>query len=138
MGLPEFSGEITLWPSFWDNFRAAIHENRQLSNIDRFNYLNTALKGEAKRLIQGYFITDQNYILAINQLRERYGDEKRIKACLRAELRRLPPAKKYTDSIRHTVDSIERILLQLQQLGEDTNQSFVLSAIEEKMPVDFA
>nr|CAD2194947.1 unnamed protein product [Meloidogyne enterolobii] len=132
--LPEFYGDLNLWPSFWDNYRSAIHENALLTDIDRFNYLNGCVKGEAKKLIQNYFITEANYHIAINKLRERYGDEERIKANLRAELRALPPANKFINSIRLTTDNIDRIIQQLQQMGENINQSFISSVIEEKMP----
>ena len=47
--LPEFSGDLNLWPSFWDNYRSAIHENAHLNDIDKFNYLNGCIKGEAKK-----------------------------------------------------------------------------------------
>ncbi|KAL7079158.1 hypothetical protein ACQ4LE_001536 [Meloidogyne hapla] len=63
--LPEFYGDLNLWPSFWDNYRSAIHENAHLTDIDKFNYLNGCVKGEAKKLIQNYFITEANYNLAL-------------------------------------------------------------------------
>uniref|UniRef100_A0A183BU69 DUF1758 domain-containing protein n=1 Tax=Globodera pallida TaxID=36090 RepID=A0A183BU69_GLOPA len=132
--LPEFDGNAVLWPTFWDSFSSSIHKNDDISDIDRFNYLHGCLKGEAKRLIQGYFITSANYPLAINKLRDRYGDEKLIKSELRKELQKLPPARKFTNSVRETLDNLERILLQLDQLGEDINQTFILSTIEDKMP----
>uniref|UniRef100_A0A1I8BXD8 Uncharacterized protein n=1 Tax=Meloidogyne hapla TaxID=6305 RepID=A0A1I8BXD8_MELHA len=130
--LPEFYGDLNLWPSFWDNYRSAIHENAHLTDIDKFNYLNGCVK--AKKLIQNYFITEANYNLAINKLRERYGDEERIKSNLRAELKALPPSNKFINSIRLTTDNIDRIIQQLSQMGEDINQSFIKATIEEKMP----
>lgn len=132
--LPEFDGSAIIWPSFWDAFKSAIDSNPDYSDVDKFNYLNGCLRGDAKKLIQGYFVTAANYPLAVNKLTERYGDEEKIKKDLRTELQRLPAANKYTNSVRKIRDDIERILLQLEQLGEDTNQSFVLSAIENKMP----
>lgn len=132
--LPEFEGDSTQWPSFWDSFLSSIHNNAELSDIERFNYLLGCLRGDAKRLIQGYFVTEANYSLAITKLRERYGDDEKIKADLRNELQKLQPALKTMHSIRHTFDNMERILLQLDQMGEDTNQTLVLATIQNKMP----
>ena len=35
--LRSFSGDITQWPTFWDSFKSAVHENGQLVPIDKFN-----------------------------------------------------------------------------------------------------
>ena len=34
-----FKGNLTTWITFWDSYKAAIHENSSLSDIDKFNYL---------------------------------------------------------------------------------------------------
>ena len=34
-----FKGELTTWTTFWDSYKAAIHDNASLSDIDKFNYL---------------------------------------------------------------------------------------------------
>lgn len=42
--LPKFRGNITDWTSFWDAFKAAIHENNDISKVDKLNYLNSLLE----------------------------------------------------------------------------------------------
>ena len=37
--LKKFYGSIFKWVEFWDAFEAAIHSNKQLHDIDKFNYL---------------------------------------------------------------------------------------------------
>ena len=54
--------------SFWDSFRAAIHENDSLKNITKFNYLTSYLKGPAKAAISGILITESNYLEAVELL----------------------------------------------------------------------
>ena len=41
------------WQSFWDSFKSAIHKNSDISTIDKFNYLNSLLRGNAARTVQG-------------------------------------------------------------------------------------
>ena len=51
--LPKFKGDITLWKRFWDSFCSAVHNNKLLTSIDKFNHLNSLPEGQAKRCIQG-------------------------------------------------------------------------------------
>ena len=51
--LPTFKGDVTKWTSFWDSFKSAIHDNNQLTKIDKFNYLVSLLDGAAARAIKG-------------------------------------------------------------------------------------
>ena len=39
LALPRFEGSILKWPTFWDSFESAVHKNRDLSDVDKFNYL---------------------------------------------------------------------------------------------------
>jgi len=36
--LPKFSGEIIHFQSFWESFTSAVHQNPDLSMIDKFNH----------------------------------------------------------------------------------------------------
>jgi hypothetical protein len=71
--LPKFKRDITQWRTFWDSFNSAVHTNQFLSNIDKFNHLNSLLEGQAKRSIQGLALTEQNYQAAIDILLQRFG-----------------------------------------------------------------
>ena len=37
--LRPFGGKLTKWTSFWDSFESAVHNNRELSDIEKFNDL---------------------------------------------------------------------------------------------------
>ena len=45
--LPIFSGQYDRWISFSDMFKAMIHENDSLPEIQKFQYLRSSLSGEA-------------------------------------------------------------------------------------------
>ena len=40
--------------------QSAIHRNKRISNIDKFNYLNSAIEAAAARAIQGLTLTEVN------------------------------------------------------------------------------
>ena len=59
--LPKFRGEITKWQTFWDSFNSSVHSSPHLTQIDKFNHLNSLLEGQALRAIQGLTLTNANY-----------------------------------------------------------------------------
>lgn len=42
--LRAFDGDVTKWLTFWDSYDAAIHTNRDLSDINKFTYLRTLVE----------------------------------------------------------------------------------------------
>ncbi|GIY99470.1 uncharacterized protein CEXT_274261 [Caerostris extrusa] len=76
--LHKFGGELRDWLTFWNQFKN-IHENKNLTNCDKFHYLvqSTKIKSEARELIESFPITDENYHLVIESLTERYGRKER-------------------------------------------------------------
>lgn len=52
--LKTFSGDFKQWLPFWEQFRTAVHENNALSGTDKFNYLQSTLRGEAAEALAGF------------------------------------------------------------------------------------
>ena len=52
--LRSFNGDITGWISFWDSYNSAIHQNPDLSDIDKFNYLKSLLEKSAADALAGW------------------------------------------------------------------------------------
>ena len=76
--VPTFKGDVTKWNTFWDSFQSAVHCNKRISNIDKFNYLNSVLEGAAARAIQGLTLTEANYKAAVKLLQECFGRPQQI------------------------------------------------------------
>ena len=76
--LPTFDGNLLYWQSFWDSYRAAVHDNPSLSDIQKFNYLRARLRGVASRSIAGFPLTNANYQRSIELLQERFSQSHRI------------------------------------------------------------
>ena len=75
--LPEFSGEYEKFPSFIDSFTALVHNNPNITDIEKFGYLRGVCKLD---IIQHTPMTSANYKIAINRLKEEYGDTDLIAA----------------------------------------------------------
>jgi hypothetical protein len=75
--LPKFDGSVTKWQQFWDNFEAVV-DTSELPGISKFTYLQSLLEGDAKRTIEGLSLSNANYDVACQLLKERYGRKERI------------------------------------------------------------
>ena len=76
--LRPFGGKLTKWTSFWDSFESAVHNNRELSDIGKFNYLTSLLKRSAREAISGVSLTTTNYHKAIETLQKRFRSKQQI------------------------------------------------------------
>ena len=70
--LPIFSGDLLKWHGFWYQFDISIHQNKSISDIDRFNYLKKYLSGPALETISDPTLSFANYKEAVTILTERY------------------------------------------------------------------
>ena len=66
--LPQFSGNILKWSSFWDSYASAAHNNPDLSDVDKFNYLRSLLEGSAYDAIAGLTLSSATYSEAISDM----------------------------------------------------------------------
>ena len=70
--LPIFSGDLLKWHGFWYQFDISIHQNKSISDIDRFNYLKKYLSGPALETISDPTLSFANYKEAVTILTETY------------------------------------------------------------------
>ena len=76
--LKHFNGNLMEWTSFWDSYSSSIHENSNLSEIDKFNYLHSLLEKSAAEAVSGLKITSANYQEAVDILKNRFGNLQQI------------------------------------------------------------
>ncbi|XP_043263452.1 uncharacterized protein LOC122403788 [Colletes gigas] len=119
--LPEFDGDYNNWLRFRDTFVSLIHQNVSLCNIQRFHYLNSALKGSAARVIRSLGVSDENYRLAWETLKNRYEDPKSLIYHHGNALLNLQSVHKQTHTtLRDLVDNANNHVLALGALGQPT------------------
>lgn len=68
----KFSGDYGSWIAFRDTYISLIHENPNISNIQKFRYLRASLEGSAAQIICALEFSASNYCLAWNALCEPY------------------------------------------------------------------
>ena len=59
--LPSFYGYVLNFSSYWDQFRCAVHENKELSSVQTSTYLQSTLKGIVLETTDGSEVTAANY-----------------------------------------------------------------------------
>ena len=133
-----FDGEITNWTPFWDSFRAAVHENKALSDVDKFNYLRGLLQRSALESISGLALTEANYHEAIAVLKKRFGNKpqiiaKHMDALIHVDSVTSPQNIK---GLRRLHDLVESNVRSLKSLGVDSSSygSLLASVLITKLP----
>ncbi|MCP9260715.1 putative Reverse transcriptase [Dirofilaria immitis] len=130
LSLPMFTGDPRQWRQFWSSFNADVH-SQAIPEIQKLNYLYSCLRGNALEAVSGYDIAPENYEIIRRLLKEKYGDPSTATAILYKELRFIKrDEKEWVRMIEH----IERVIRQLEALGEDMEQSSIEHWIEDKLP----
>ncbi|XP_065354766.1 uncharacterized protein LOC135949205 [Calliphora vicina] len=70
--IPDFDGDLCNWLRFRDLFKAMVHSKTNLSNVEKLEYLQTKLKGEASSIIKHLQPSNENYAIAWNLILENY------------------------------------------------------------------
>ena len=140
LALHSFSGDVTQWLTFWDSFKSAIHDNDQLVEIDKFNYLKSLLNGVALEAVSGLTLSAPNYAEAISILEKRFGNRQQIITKHMDQLLNVDPvASPYNlRGLRHLFDSVESHVRCLKSLGvtADSYGSLLSSVLLNKLPPD--
>ncbi|XP_026746090.1 uncharacterized protein LOC113507432 [Trichoplusia ni] len=74
--LPHFDGNYQSWLEFRDTFGSLIHDNRTISDINKFHYLRASLQGNAALIIKNLDFKASHYNIAWNLLCERYNNNR--------------------------------------------------------------
>ncbi len=74
LDLPRFGGDVRDWLAFWSQFEE-IDKDESIASADKFQYLiqSTVENSEAWRIVKSYPISSENYKLALDNIKERYG-----------------------------------------------------------------
>ncbi|KAM7282391.1 uncharacterized protein ISCGN_007173 [Ixodes scapularis] len=83
------------------SFRQAIHDNIELSGVEKFLYLRTVLTGKAAAAVSGIQATESSYAYAVELLKERFGKKDVLVQEHLTQLLNLP--KRTTKPLRYSV-----------------------------------
>uniref|UniRef100_A0A183EY70 Integrase catalytic domain-containing protein n=1 Tax=Gongylonema pulchrum TaxID=637853 RepID=A0A183EY70_9BILA len=130
--LKPFMGNPKDWPQFWALFEAAV-DSQPIPPVQKLTYLMGCLKDRAYRAVAGYSANADNYAVVLNVLKRRFGDVDIIRHTLHDELKNLK-AVDNTRGLRDFVETMERILVQLENMGENIDLQHVDMMIKSKLP----
>ena len=72
--LSKFNGDIIEWKGFWDQFKSTVHEDNNISAIQKFSYLGTILEDSALSAMSGLILSAEYYGQALEILQARNGN----------------------------------------------------------------
>ena len=117
--LKKFNRDLVKWATFWDTFESSVHTNPRLTDIYKFNYLKSLLKGPAYEAISGPKLTAANYCEALEVLKKRFKNKKHI---IDKHMQSLVNIEAVTSQhnirgLRRFYDSVEAQIRGLRSLG---------------------
>ena len=116
--LPTFNGDTSKFTVYWDQFKCAVHDNKDLSAAQKFSYLRASLKGAALQTIDAFETTATNYKPAIDAILYRFGRKKIIVAHLVKSIVKLEMKDRTKAlSLRQLHDTLQNRIRALERLG---------------------
>ncbi|UYV75673.1 hypothetical protein LAZ67_13000972 [Cordylochernes scorpioides] len=141
LALKSYDGSLEGWLPWWAQF-SKIHENKNLSDSDRFLYLRQAIvpNSEAYRVVASYPVTGANYALAVQALQERFGDPNILTELYvrRLLISVISNVKRENRNLSSLYDELSSHLRSLETLGIDPQLSgiFLYPLVESSLPSD--
>lgn len=122
ISLPTFDGAYEHWLEFRDTYLSLVHNCKEITNIQKFHYLKSSLKGSAELVIDSLEFSADNYDIAWELLLTRYNNSRllihnHLKSLFSIQsLPRESPAL-----IRKLIDTVLKNIRALKVLGEPTD-----------------
>ena len=82
----KFDGDPRKWNEWSSMFSSVIHNNRDISDIERMSYLQSLVIGSAKEAVSGYLCNPGFYHEALSELERRFGNPQHVVSALTKEL----------------------------------------------------
>lgn len=136
VSLPKFDGNIQEWQSFYDYFKAMVHEEDAYPPAQKFSYLRSALCGTALDVIKAIPMTDLNYNVAIKRLIQRYDNKSLV---IQSHIRAILDAPCVESATARELEALHSCVAShiaaLETLGQPTDQwdAWLITVILKKL-----
>ena len=138
--LSVYKGEVLEWRGFEEQFLKTVHENEELSEIDKFIYLKRYLGGQALAVISGLSLSGANYKEAMSLLKGRYGNPQVLISAYMESLLKLGKVRSLSDisGLRKLSNDIENCVRNLRSMDVETSTygSLLIPLLKERLPDD--
>lgn len=116
--LPYFSGNHSEFPNFKNLFEDTIIGHPTLSKVEMFKYLKIYLKGEAEALVNHIEITEENFDIAWDAVKQRYQKKRQALSILMDKFLFQPAIKVANSRTYYKLgDTSKEVLRAIKQLG---------------------
>ena len=137
--LPKFYGNQEEFPEFWAVYESLIHENDDLSTIEKIVLLKDSLKGSAEKAIRGIKPVASNYSWMVETISKRFGNKPTNRSKIVQKLFDLKAPSKGAESCQDCFDAIKTLLHQMVSAGydiRDTTDPMWTETILQKFPYE--
>ena len=137
--LPSFDGSPLLWPRFVEQFFNQVHSKPGLDDSRRMDLLQSHVKGEAKRLIEGLGYSARNYAQSLKELKFAFGHRVAVaRAYVNAVTSGSPLPTCDSTALRNFYISVRDCTTTLRQMDytDEIRSSDVLQRASRRIPAD--
>ncbi|UYV84003.1 hypothetical protein LAZ67_X000860 [Cordylochernes scorpioides] len=121
--LPHFYGDANSWFNFKEVFGMVIDQNPGLNDLQKLQYLGSAVKGEAARLIRGFPVVSESYKQAWDTLVSRYDNQRELAYAQLNKIFKIKQVKNTSaKAIRELLDTCNESVRNLESLGLQRNE----------------
>ena len=134
--VPHFKGDISNWRNWWSIFREAVHNNPDYSKQFKIIQLFNSLEGKPLTLLNGVEKIGENYDIAIELLKKRFGNERDQKEKILMKLSNfplsvqedsVPSMYKFHDTLKSYVGTYESLSTDMKISEEVTKAELNMS-----------
>lgn len=121
-----FEGDSESWPLFYETYKASVHNNPDLTDGEKIQYLVGRLKGNALNLCKGILPTADNYKVIWSALVNKYNDKRMLAATYFDKLLNLPSVnEKNPTQLEDFIDKFSSLHSALKQLELENLEDFI-------------
>lgn len=119
--LPEFSGKPSDWKGFIALFDRMVHNNTNMDNGLKIEFLKTRVKGEASKIISHLDPTPENYSTCYALIRKRYDNKRESLGIWIDNIFNFPKMnKENSDALKSMHDTVYESIMSIQNAGIST------------------
>ncbi|XP_018399584.1 PREDICTED: uncharacterized protein LOC108780531 [Cyphomyrmex costatus] len=139
VSLPNFDGSYEKWLSFKNAFIAMIDSRTDLSDVEKLQYLQSAVTGEAANKIKILSIESANYSRAWELLKRAYEVKRIIISRHLSLINNLPILEKETtEGLSKLADDAQQHVASLAAMGVSIGSEMLVNILERKLPKNTA
>lgn len=140
LNINSFDGAELEWLSWWDSYASSIHDNKELTDSVRVQYLATSLTGAARESTKQFPFVASSYQTIIRYLQTTYGDMVKLRSIYSNAITQMPQDMT-VDGMRKNLDNLVAYLTHLEKFDPTQTlehyQGHVISKFTENV-IDLA